>query len=191
MGQCLYADCDGQVEPGAGFCDECGRSQTAAQVAAARAGAQARAATVPVAAAIRPSVAVVVPLLPATPLRGFSIPLTLAFGLVFLLLFLGCVGALAIQVALSPLIPLPAVRSTPTIPPSSGVPDGAPVYARGVGVASGRRTVTVVPAPNALSNPTVPPWAVTISRTIANPSPPTLTGESAAGGAAAAGGLLW
>src|SRR5689334_11435555 len=42
MVKCHYADCDGELEPGALFCDECGRSQAAGQVATALAGAQVR-----------------------------------------------------------------------------------------------------------------------------------------------------
>lgn len=176
MGKCLYPDCEGEVEPDAAFCDDCGRSQAGARVAAARAGAQARSGTVPVVAAVRPLVAPVGLLLPPAPVRGVSIPLALAFGLVFLLLFLGCVGALAIQLALSPLIPLPATRPTLTSVPSGALPGRVAAYS-GLGEsASGNWTVTVVPRPSALSRPTVPPCAVTISRTIAKPSPPTLAG---------------
>jgi len=191
MGKCLYPDCDGEVEPDAAFCDECGRSQAGAQVAAARAGAQARSGAVPVVAAVRPLVAGARPLLRPAPAREVSIPLALAFGLVFLLLFLGCVGALAIQLALSPLIPLPATRPTPTGAPGGALPGRVVAYGGLGAVASGSWTVTVVPMPSVLSSPTVPPCAVTISRTIASPSPPTLVGPAGGAGASPAGPLPW
>lgn len=187
MLKCQYPDCDGELEPGAPFCDECGRSQAPAQVAAATAGAhvrlqiQANTLAAPTLTA-RPQAPPRPPRPPpAPPLREptIPVPLALGFGLVLLLLFLGCVGALAIAIVTSPLVPLPATP-TPQALPGGGLAF-PPVAARPAaqdaagltvtGAAGGSRTVTVVPAPGALSSATVPPWALTISRTMASPRP--------------------
>ena len=192
MPKCLYPDCDGDVEPGAPFCEDCGRSQAPAQVAAATAGAQFRLQT-PAAGFASPMPATlprpppappaVLPRPPSPVFAGTAIPLPLAvgFGLLLLLLFLGCMGALAIGIVMSPLVQLPP-QSTPRAVPGGRVgPAEARVLvpyagwpgasAGATGAASGRQTVTVVPVPGRLSSRTLPPWAPTISRTIASPRP--------------------
>jgi len=187
MVKCRYPDCDGELEPGAPFCDECGRSQAPAQVAAATAGAQVRlqiqtntlaASTMTARPQAPPRATRPVP---AASVREptIPVPLALGFGLLLLVLLLGFMGALAIAIVTSPLIPLPATP-TPQALPGGGLvlpPVAArPAFqdAAGLTVAeapSGSRTVTVVPAPGALSNAIAPPWALTISRTMASPSP--------------------
>jgi len=187
MVKCRYPDCDGELELGAPFCDECGRSQAPAQVAAATAGAQVRlqiqtntlaASTMTARPQAPPRATRPVP---ATPVREptIPVPLALGFGLLLLVLFLGIMGALAIAIVTSPLIPLPATP-TPQAPPGGGL-GLPPVAARpafqdaagltGAGAASGSRMVTVVPVPGVLSRAIVPPWALTISRTMVRPSP--------------------
>jgi hypothetical protein len=187
MVKCQYPDCDGELEPGAPFCEECGRSQAPAQVASATAGAQVRLqiqANTLAAPALtaRPQAPPRPPRpLPAPPRREptVPVPLALGFGLLLLVLFLGCMGALAIAIVTSPLIPLPATPTPQTVPGGGlafplQVAAPAAQDAAGLtvtGTARGSRTVTVVPAPGALSSPIVPPWALTISRTMASPSP--------------------
>src|SRR5947207_5411250 len=113
MVKCLYPDCDGELEPGAAFCDECGRSQNTAQVAAALAGAAARTMAPPLPTTpvtvpnLRAAVVPRVPTASAGPPRSVTVPLALGFGLIFTLVFVGCVAAVAIQIALSPLVPVP------------------------------------------------------------------------------------
>ncbi len=187
MVKCRYPDCDGELELGAPFCDECGRSQAPAQVAAATAGAQVRlqiqantlaAPTMTARPQAPPRATRPVPVAPARE-PTVPVPLALGFGLLLLVLFLGIMGALAIAIVTSPLIPLPATPTPQALPggglafppvaarPSLQVAAGLTV----AGAASGSHTVTVVPAPGALSSAMVPPWALTISRTMASPSP--------------------
>jgi hypothetical protein len=176
MTKCLYPDCDGEIEPGATYCDECGRSQAPAQVAVATAGAQARV-QAPAAVGVEPARPRPVrppPLVAAPPPRlpdAITIPLGIGVALLIAILFLGCMGALAIRIVMSPMFPIP---SSPTpgsaLPPMRSAtrqPGDSPFMFH----ASGNRTVTVVPAPGLVSRPTVPPWAVTISRTMARPRP--------------------
>jgi hypothetical protein len=158
MVKCLYPDCDGELEPGAPFCDECGRSQNAAQVAAARAGAAARtlAPPLPTTPVTVPNLrAAVVPRVPAAvgPPRSVTVPLAIGFGLIFTLVFVGCVAALAIQIALSPLVPVP---NRPVLAASPTLVRATPIVVYTPTAARGKRTVTVVPVPGAVSSPTVP-----------------------------------
>src|SRR5215217_3293157 len=110
MVRCLYPDCDGELEPSATYCDECGRSQSTAQVATAQAGAAARLIAPPLAPSpitvpnLRAAVVPRVPAAPSRPSRAVTVPLALGFGLIFTLVFVGCVAAIAIQIALSPLV---------------------------------------------------------------------------------------
>jgi hypothetical protein len=192
MARCLYPDCEGDLEPGAPYCDECGRSQAPEKVAAARAGAEARqqaparggvrrptGAPMPLRRPDFPSAAPVprsAPAPPRPPARPGAAPawaspppwpVALGFGILFIVLLLGCMGALAIGVVMSPLVALP-----PTATPRPGS------YAPAVPRSSGSRIVIVAPAPGLLSSPTVPSWAATISRTMASPRPlpPALAG---------------
>src|SRR5262245_58549058 len=131
MVKCRYPDCDGELEPGAAYCEECGRSQAATQVATAMAGAQVRVQAPP--ARLAPDLPRMRPPTPplgnsalvptqtgqsARPSRDLTIPLpvVLAFGLLLTLLIMGLMGALAIAIVTSPLIPLPAT-ARPTPPP--------------------------------------------------------------------------
>lgn len=160
MVKCLYPDCDGELEPGAPYCDECGRSQNAAQVAAARAGAAARTLAPPLPTTPTPVTvpnlrAAVVPRVPTAvgPPPSVTVPLAIGFGLIFTLVFVGCVAAVAIQIALSPLVPLP---NRPALSPSASLVRATPVVFHTPTAARGKRTVTVVPSPSVESSPTVP-----------------------------------
>ena len=176
----------GELEPGAPYCDECGRSQAPEKVAAARAGAQARQQapardgvrrpTGAPAPLRRPEFGAATPAAPPAPPRSRARlpalaprrpgpapppwPVALGFGILFVVLLLGCMGALAIGFVMSPLVALP-----PTVTPRPGS------YAPAVAPSSGSRIVIVAPAPGLLSSRTVPSCAATISRTMASPSP--------------------
>src|SRR5215218_4278266 len=105
MVKCRYADCDGELEPEALYCEECGRSQAPGQVATALAGAQVRLQAPPARltadlSLVRPLAAssVSLPRPPAAPgapsagsIRDLTIPLplALAFGLLLVLLLMG------------------------------------------------------------------------------------------------------